>query len=94
MSHHGAFMDTAALMKNLDLVISCDTATAHLAGGLGVPTWIALALASDWRWQYQGDYTPWYPSVRLFRQQALDDWRPVFAEIAAALRQTIGAAPK
>ena len=81
----GPFMDTAALMKNLDLVITCDTAIGHLAGALGVAVWVALPLAPDWRWLLGRDDTPWYPTMRLFRQTRLDDWSDVFQRIRAAL---------
>ena len=81
----GAFMDTAAVMMNLDLVISADTSIAHLAGSLQRPTWVALKRVADWRWGGGGEVTPWYPSMRLFRQTVAGDWDGVFAEIAEAL---------
>ena len=74
----GAFMDTAAIMMNLDLVISSDTAIAHLAGALGVAVWVALPLVPDWRWQLERADNPWYPSMRLFRQTRLGFWDDVF----------------
>ncbi len=86
----GAFMDTAAVIENLDLVIAVDTSIGHLAGALGRPVWLALPHVPDWRWTAQGDTTPWYPSARLFRQSVLDDWPPVFAQMGAALREQIG----
>lgn len=82
----GAFVDTAAVLTNLDLVITSDTSIAHLAGGLGVPVWVALSAHGDWRWGVDRSDTPWYPSMRLFRQPALGKWDGVFAEITAALR--------
>jgi tetratricopeptide (TPR) repeat protein len=82
---HGAFMDTAAIMKNVDLVITCDTATAHLAGAMGVPVWIALMLSGDWRWLLDRENSPWYPTARLFRQTAIDDWTGVFVRMAGEL---------
>ncbi len=82
----GPFMDTAAIMVNLDLVITSDTAIAHLAGALGVPVWVALSLSPDWRWLYERADSPWYPTMRLFRQAHFDDWAEVFAEIGAALQ--------
>jgi tetratricopeptide (TPR) repeat protein len=82
---HGAFMDTAAVMKNLDLVITADTAIVHLAGALAVPTWVALTLVPDWRWMHQRCDSPWYTSVRLFRQQRLGDWSEVFTRMAGEL---------
>jgi hypothetical protein len=81
----GPFMDTAALMKNLDLVISADTAAAHLAGAMGVPVWIALPFIPDWRWRLGREDTPWYPTARLFRQRTPGDWPEVFARIASEL---------
>jgi len=86
---HGPFMDTAAVMRNLDLVITSDTAVAHLAGALAVPVWVALPLSADWRWLRQRDDSPWYPTMRLFRQTTFDDWQPVFARMAAALDQFV-----
>jgi FkbM family methyltransferase len=82
---HGAFMDTAAVMKNLDLVITADTATGHLAAALGVPVWIVLPCIPDWRWTREGDTTPWYPSARLFRQTKSGEWGDVFQNIANTL---------
>jgi hypothetical protein len=82
----GAFMDTAAVIRHLDLVIAVDTSTAHLAGGLGAPVWVPLQISPDWRWLVHGSETRWYPSMRLFRQHDFDRWPPVFAEIIAALR--------
>jgi tetratricopeptide (TPR) repeat protein len=79
------FAETAAVMKNLDLVITADTAVAHLAGALGVQTWVALHHAPDWRWLLDGADNPWYPGMRLFRQQANDDWQSVFEDIRTAL---------
>jgi tetratricopeptide (TPR) repeat protein len=83
----GAFMDTAAILSNLDLVISIDSAIAHLAGGLGVPVWLALHYTPDWRWLLHGTTSPWYPSARLFRQAAVGDWAGVFKRLAEALRE-------
>ncbi len=81
----GAFVDTAAVMKNLDLVITSDTAIAHLAGALAVPAWVALPFLPDWRWLLARDDSPWYPTMRLFRQSRPGDWRAVFARITDAL---------
>ena len=83
----GAFMDTAAIVQQLDLVITSDTAIAHLAGALGVPTWIALNYVPDWRWMLDRDDSPWYPTVRLFRQSRMGDWGGVFAQIKSALQE-------
>jgi Tfp pilus assembly protein PilF len=78
-------MDTAAIMRNLDLVIASDTSLVHLAGALGVPVWVALPTEPDWRWLSAREDSPWYPTMRLFRQRRLGDWDEVFAQIAAAL---------
>ncbi len=85
----GPFMDTAAVMKNVDLVIAADTAAAHLAGALGVPVWVALPFAPDWRWLLDRSDSPWYPTMRLFRQKSLGDWAGVFAEMQSALRERL-----
>jgi tetratricopeptide (TPR) repeat protein len=82
----GAFMDTAAMMKCLDLVVTVDSALAHLAGTLGVPVWVALHIAPDWRWLMERFDSPWYPTMRLFRQSRPGDWREVFERMAVALR--------
>ncbi len=79
------FMDTAAVLSNLHLVVACDTAVAHLAGALGVPAWVALPLVPDWRWLRDRRDSPWYPTLRLFRQKKLGDWPGVFAQIKAEL---------
>jgi len=80
-----AFIDTAAIMAGLDLVVSSDTAVAHLAGALGVPVWVALQRVPDWRWLLERENCPWYPTMRLFRQTTAGDWAGVFARIAAEL---------
>ena len=79
------FADTAAVIEALDLVITVDTAVAHLAGALGRPVWILLPWASDWRWGVEGETTPWYPQARLFRQPHPGEWPPVIAAVAEAL---------
>ena len=80
-----AFIDTAAIMQGLDLVITSDSAPAHLAGALGCPIWVAVKRVPDWRWMLEGGDSPWYPSMRLFRQPAREDWDSVFAAMAEAL---------
>jgi tetratricopeptide (TPR) repeat protein len=80
-----AFLDTAAVMTLCDLIITSDTAVAHLAGALEVPTWVALRQVPDWRWQLAGTDSPWYPSMKLFRQPNAGDWQNVFAEMAGAI---------
>jgi tetratricopeptide (TPR) repeat protein/predicted O-methyltransferase YrrM len=82
-----AFEDTTALMSNLDLVISVDTATAHLAGGLGVPVWVPLSAIGEWRWLLKRPDSPWYPTMRLFRQRKLGHWRLVFRRMAGELKK-------
>lgn len=85
-----AFIDTAAVMANLDLVVTADTVIAHLAGALGRPTWVALPYVPDWRWLLDRDDSPWYPTVRLFRQKRPNDWDRVFAELATELQARSG----
>jgi tetratricopeptide (TPR) repeat protein len=77
--------DTAAVVGALDLVITVDTAVAHLAGALGRPAWVLLSFAPDWRWLLGRDRTPWYPTLRLFRQQHLGQWEPVIRQVRAEL---------
>ena len=84
-----SFAETAAIIEQVDLVISIDTAVAHLAGALGKPVWTLLPFGGEWRWLFRREDTPWYPTMRLFRQQILGDWRPVFQRIAAALSQLV-----
>jgi Flp pilus assembly protein TadD len=79
------FIDTAAVMMNLDLMITSDTAVAHLAGALGRPVWVALRAVPDWRFMLERTDSPWYPTMRLFRQTARDDWAPVFEAMKDAL---------
>jgi tetratricopeptide (TPR) repeat protein len=79
-----SFADTAALVARLDLVITVDTAVAHLAGALGKPVWVLLPAAPDWRWGLTGDHTPWYPSMRLFRQTVLGEWHAPLEALRAA----------
>jgi hypothetical protein len=85
----GIFMDTAAVMKNLDLVVTSDTAIPHLAGALGVPVWLLLPHPPDWRWGLSGDYYPWYPTMRVFRQRTSGDWEGLFQKVRDAIRQYI-----
>lgn len=78
----GDFADTAAVIMNLDLVVSCDTAVGHLAGALGQPAWLALNARSEWRWLYDRADSPWYPSLRLYRQPSPGDWRGALEAMA------------
>jgi tetratricopeptide (TPR) repeat protein len=80
------FADTAALMEGLDLVISVDTAVAHLAGALALPVWLLNRFNSDWRWLHDRDDSPWYPTLRQFRQTRIGDWDGVVGQVVAALR--------
>ena len=89
-----AFLDTAAMMMNLDLVITCDTSIAHLAGALARPVFTALPYVADWRWLRDRDDTPWYPTMRLFRQSKARDWSDVFASIAKAVADMAKASPQ
>jgi tetratricopeptide (TPR) repeat protein len=87
------FLDTAAVMSGLDLVIGGDTAVVHLAGALARPVFTALPVISDWRWMLQRDDTVWYPTMRLFRQDDSRQWAPLFERMASLLRQTLAAGP-
>lgn len=84
----GAFMDTAAILNHLDWVVTSDTSMAHLAGALGRPTMLILGFTPDWRWLLDRDNSPWYPSMKLFRQREIGVWRPTVLEV----RDTIGRA--
>jgi tetratricopeptide (TPR) repeat protein len=79
------FADTAALIANLDLVITIDTAIAHLAGAMGKPAWVMLKRVPDWRWQFARDISPWYPTMKLFRQTKPRDWDGVITRVAGEL---------
>jgi len=85
------FSDTAALCECLDLVISVCTSVAHLSGALGRPTWVLLPFNPDWRWLLDRDDSPWYPTAKLYRQQAIGDWDGVFTRVAADLRKAFPA---
>ncbi|MBD2090724.1 glycosyltransferase family protein [Microcoleus sp. FACHB-1515] len=84
------FADTAAIVAELDLVISIDTALAHLAGALGKAVWVVLPFSPDWRWLLHRSDSPWYPTMRLFRQPQANDWDSVFAQVAAELQRSSG----
>ena len=83
------FADTAAVIANLDLIISVDTAVVHLAGALGKPVWNLIHFAPDWRWLLNRDDSPWYPEMRLFRQTKLNDWTDLFKQVKEALLQKV-----
>jgi ADP-heptose:LPS heptosyltransferase len=78
----GAFMDTAAIIRNVDLVITSDTSIPHLAGALGAPVWLLLSAVPDWRWFLEGDNSPWYPTMRIFRSHQRGCWKNVFSDVA------------
>jgi ADP-heptose:LPS heptosyltransferase len=84
-----AFIDTAAVMESLDLIVTSDTSIAHLAGALGRPTWVALKNVPDWRWLLDRDDSPWYPTLRLFRQETSGDWTSVLANMERELRSLV-----
>jgi tetratricopeptide (TPR) repeat protein len=86
---HGRFMDTAAVMQNLDLVITGDTSIAHLAGALGIRTWLLLPNPADWRWLRKRTDSPWYPTMRIFRQKAHGDWASVMRSVEKALKKIV-----
>jgi tetratricopeptide (TPR) repeat protein len=87
---HGRFMDTAAVIKNLDLVITVDTSISHLASGLGTPTWVMLPNPADWRWMMDRNDSPWYPNVlRLFKQPTPGNWKSMLQEVAEELQKYI-----
>jgi ADP-heptose:LPS heptosyltransferase len=78
-------VNTAAAVKNLDLVITVDTSVAHLAGGLGAPVWVVLPFSAEWRWLQNREDSPWYPKMRLFRQTQRGEWGDVFRRMAGEL---------
>jgi hypothetical protein len=86
-----AFLDSAGAMTLCDLVVTSDTAIAHLAGALGITTWVALKAVPDWRWLLERSDSPWYPTLRLFRQTSRGEWGPVFQAIAAELERLVAA---
>jgi ADP-heptose:LPS heptosyltransferase len=82
-------MEAAAAMMNLDLIISTDTMPAHLAGALGKPVWLFLHYMADWRWMLYREDSPWYPTMRLFRQTRLGDWDDVVGRVAKELSRQV-----
>lgn len=81
----------AAQISALDLIISVDNSTVHLAGALGIPVWVLLPFAPDWRWMLNRDDSPWYPTMKLFRQPSPGDWEVVIANVSNELRKMIKA---
>jgi hypothetical protein len=84
-----AYIDSAAIMQSVDLVITTDTSLAHLAGGIGVPSIVCLKRRPDWRWKFEGDYCDWYPNAHLVRQPEHGNWNAVVAEILAIIAETV-----
>jgi hypothetical protein len=84
-----AFVDTAAAMTCLDLIVTCDTSIAHLAGALAVPVWVALKSDAEWRWLTERADSPWYPTMRLFRQRRRGVWSDVFESMAREVAQLV-----
>jgi hypothetical protein len=87
------FADTAALMANLDLIISVDTAAVHLAGAMNIPAWLMLPFEPEWRWMHGREDSPWYPSLRLFRQTSPREWQKVIATIISELQKLMAGEP-
>ena len=81
------FSDTAALVEQLDLVIAVDTSTAHLAGAMGKPVWLLNRYDTCWRWGVSGEQSPWYPTMRIFRQTQMGDWQGVMQTVRKELEQ-------
>jgi ADP-heptose:LPS heptosyltransferase len=84
------FAETAGAILNLDLVVTVDTAVAHVAGALAKPAWVMLPFSPDWRWLLDRDDSPWYPTLRLYRQPAPADWASVIGRVATDLRELAG----
>jgi hypothetical protein len=80
------FNHTAAIIEQMDLIITVDTAVAHLAGAMGKETWIVIPKLPDWRWGLEKPSTPWYPSVRLFRQNQKEQWKDVFKRVLSEIK--------
>jgi hypothetical protein len=87
--HLNDFYDTAAVIMNMDLIITVDTAVAHLAGALGRPVWTLIPFVPDWRWMLDRNNTPWYPTMRLFRQPRILDWGSVIKQVSNELRKRV-----
>jgi ADP-heptose:LPS heptosyltransferase len=89
----GNFEDTAALVENLDLVICVDTSIAHLSGAIGKPVWLLNRFNTCWRWMMERTDSPWYPTMRIFRQPGAGDWESVVADVKRALQQKAAERP-
>lgn len=87
-----SLLDYARIVRGMDLVITVDTMTAHLAGALGVPVWNLLHAEADWRWMQDRADSPWYPTMRLFRQPQPDQWQPVIEQVANELEKLAASA--
>ena len=87
-------MDTMAIMYHLHLIITVDTAIAHVAGALGIPTWLILPFKADWRWMQDCDITPWYPTMRIFRAAQGEDWESLLRSMADTLSLAIAGFPR
>jgi ADP-heptose:LPS heptosyltransferase len=83
---YGSFEDTAAVMHHLDLVLTIATSIAHLAGALGVPVWVMLPHMPDWRWMHDRQYSPWYPTMQLFRQYTSGNWPEIMQQIKQEIK--------
>ncbi|MGA2441160.1 MAG: glycosyltransferase family 9 protein, partial [Tepidisphaeraceae bacterium] len=83
------FADTAALVRNLDLVVTVDTSIAHLTGALARPVWVLIPFTTDFRWLHKRADSPWYPTMRLFREPVAGDWATPMGEMVQALRETV-----
>jgi hypothetical protein len=93
LSHYFDFADSAAALSRLDLIVTVDTSIAHLAGALARPTWLLLPFSPDWRWLLKRTDSPWYPTMRLFRQGHPGEWTPVIQEVATALADLVAGSP-
>jgi hypothetical protein len=93
LDRDATMVDTAAVIKNLDLVISSDSAVGHLAGALAAPVWLAIPSSPDWRWMLDRTDSPWYPTARLFRRSRESAWEDLFVTIADELRKLAGGKP-
>jgi hypothetical protein len=86
-----AFLDAAAAMQALDLIVTCDTSIAHLAGALGRPVWLLLKAIPDWRWLLDRSDSPWYPTMRLFRRSQTENWSDLLQRVGVALQDELKA---